>query len=224
MHGGINPAIPIFSPEHEQIQYLNNSNQKLNKRQKQQQFWSLWGDPKIYENLNLGRPPFKVDTTERFTRANAYDMVMRAHEAATLGFHPALHNGKIMTVFSSDTYMNDYSLGAVTLVRLSVPSKFAVQNQIPQTVPEEIYTTPYTENQQIQAEIEDEQDDEIEETLPPEATYNFLPQTPLLSISVIQLESEYYTRENEPLSAEQADEEEFQRMERIKKIVLNKFN
>ncbi|KAA6360070.1 MAG: hypothetical protein EZS28_044404, partial [Streblomastix strix] len=56
-------------------------------------------------------------------RSNAYDMVIRAHEAAPLGFHPALHNGKIMTVFSSDTQDGNYQLGAVILVRLSAPEK-----------------------------------------------------------------------------------------------------
>lgn len=79
--------------------------------------------------MELSRPPFSVDTTERFMRSNAYDVVIRAHEASPLGFHPALHNGKIMTLFSSDSY-NNKSLGAVTLVRLSVPSKLRKTNNI----------------------------------------------------------------------------------------------
>ncbi|KAA6380877.1 MAG: hypothetical protein EZS28_023597 [Streblomastix strix] len=83
----------------------------------------MLSNPKIEENLSLGRPPFSSDTTERFMRSNAYDIVMRAHEATPLGFHPALHNGRITTVFSSDSYEGPYSLGTVTLVRLSIPSE-----------------------------------------------------------------------------------------------------
>ncbi|KAA6355608.1 MAG: hypothetical protein EZS28_048865 [Streblomastix strix] len=260
------------------IYYLGNSNQLGEQRWQKQSHFSRWGDPKIEENLSLGRPPFSFDTTERYMRSNAYDIAMRAHEAAPLGFHPAIHNGKIMTVFSSDTYDGNYSLGAVTLVRLSVPSKLhrkANRNQQikeiyqqnlrikkkkkkssrSQTPPSLLssshkysssnlqtlnvnsndsdqkepiqYIQPYSTqlDQDVQQNIKSggdiDQEDEIEEILPPEATHNFLPQTPMLSISVIQIESEQHLKidPNSQLYREQAGVEE----QKIRKILLDKY-
>lgn len=43
----------------------------------------------------------------------------RAHEAPTHGFLPAFHSGRISLVFSSDSYCETNTQGAVYLLRLS---------------------------------------------------------------------------------------------------------
>ncbi|KAA6377188.1 MAG: hypothetical protein EZS28_027285 [Streblomastix strix] len=61
LHGGINPTVPIYDPIHEHIEYHDtNPLSNDNLRWEKQSYWSRWGDPHIYEDVKLGRPPFSV--------------------------------------------------------------------------------------------------------------------------------------------------------------------
>lgn len=66
--------------------------------------FTTWGDPEIRENITKGRPPFNIETTDRYSRANGIDEVIRGHQSANNGLYFPMHNGKIATIFSSDTY------------------------------------------------------------------------------------------------------------------------
>ncbi|KAA6370495.1 MAG: hypothetical protein EZS28_033978 [Streblomastix strix] len=62
-----------------------------------------WGDPDTNENIKKQRPQFNTESTNRFVRANGIDLIIRAHQESEMGFYPPQHNGKISTIFSTDS-------------------------------------------------------------------------------------------------------------------------
>ncbi|KAA6403485.1 MAG: hypothetical protein EZS28_000983 [Streblomastix strix] len=185
-HGGITPIMPVASAEDEctslppedQYQISEQLGFECNEvwtRNRAILKFTTWGDPSDYENIIQGRPPFCQETTDRYVRANGIDVVVRAHEDSKQGFYFPMHNGKVATIFSSDTY-SQQTKGSVFLVRLSSPSERFNQdpfiNQLPTTHNSLISQTSISPTSYIDSN-----------------PAKYLPFVPLLTFDAIQLES-----------------------------------
>ncbi|KAA6331085.1 MAG: hypothetical protein EZS28_053424, partial [Streblomastix strix] len=172
--------------------------------------FTTWGDPSHLELIDKGRPPFCQETTDRYVRANGIDTVVRAHQDANHGFYFPTHNGKVATIFSSDTYCSTQSKGSVFLVRLSSPSERFNQdpfiNQHPTTHNSLISKTSQSLSSQTNSH-----------------NTSILPFSPLLIFDTIQLESEDYIQkfdysleDVEEASREKEEERVLSALKRIK--------
>ncbi|KAA6374478.1 MAG: hypothetical protein EZS28_029995 [Streblomastix strix] len=191
-HGGITPIMPVASLEDEcpsmeaEDQYhiaeqLGYECDEVWTRNRALLKFTTWGDPSHLELIDKGRPPFCQETTDRYVRANGIDTVVRAHQDAKHGFYFPMHNGKVATIFSSDTYCQCNTKGSVFLVRLSSPSERFNQDPF-------INSKPTTRNSLISKTSQSLSSQTNSQNT------SSLPFSPLLTFDTIQLESEDYLK------------------------------
>lgn len=115
VHGCVSPILPVASLEDEGPSIKPEDEYKLLlspgkcasenwTRTRALLKFTTWGDPHVKEDIIKGRSKLCQETTDRYVRANGIDAVIRAHEDTKNGFYFPVHNGKIATIFSSDTY------------------------------------------------------------------------------------------------------------------------